>query len=145
MSPKSSTRLLLQTVARRPSKNRTTKNISDVSNITCENTGLFGVSTMLEAICFARFSCWKQKSMHRETVARQREKKDKVLWSVLQNRCQGKADGTVSGVILIRLTENSILMDEISDNIFREELNKLFLVKIQNRENCTWLSTTCRF
>ena len=72
---------------------------------------------------------------------REREKK-KSLWSVLQSRCQGKVDGTVWGVILFRLTENSILMNEISEKIWNEELNKLFLVKNQFRENYIWLSTT---
>ena len=35
-------------------------------------------------------------------------------------------------------------MDEISENTSNEELNKLFLVKIQLRENCTRLNTTWR-
>ena len=39
------------------------------------------------------------------------------------------------GVILFSLSENSALMDEISENIFNEELDKLSLVKIQFREN----------
>ena len=88
-----------------------------------------------------------KESMLRETVARHREteKKEKVLWSVLQSRCQGKVDGTVLGVILFRLTENSFLMNEISQKTWNEELNKLFLVKIQFRENnIHWMSTTWR-
>ena len=48
------------------------------------------------------------------------------------------------GVILCRLSENSFLMDDISEKIFNEELNKLFLVKIRIREDYTWLSTTWR-
>ena len=56
--------------------------------------------------------------MHRETVARQRE----------------RVDGTAPGVILFRLTENYILMNEISEKTWNEELNKPFLVKIQLRE-----------
>ena len=48
------------------------------------------------------------------------------------------------GVILFRLSENSFLMDEISENTFDEELTKLFLVKIQFRENYTRVSTTWR-
>ena len=48
------------------------------------------------------------------------------------------------GVILYRLTKNSILMNEISENTLNEELNKLFFVKIQFRENYTRLSTTLR-
>ena len=72
-----------------------------------------------------------RESMLQETVARQRkrERQEKVQWSVLQSRCQGKVDGTVLGVILFRLTENSVLMDEISEKTWNEELNKLFLVK----------------
>ena len=74
--------------------------------------------------------------MPRETVARQRERerKEKVM---LQSRCQRKVDGTALGVILFRLTVNSILMNAISENTLNEELNKLFLVKIQLRENKT--------
>ena len=50
---------------------------------------------------------------------------------MLHRRCQRKVDGTTLGVILFRLSEKSILMDEISENIVNEELNKLLLVKIQ--------------
>ena len=56
-----------------------------------------------------------------------------------------KVDGTVLGVILFRLTESSILMIEISEDTWNEELNKPFLVNIQLRENYTRLSTTWRF
>ena len=55
---------------------------------------------------------------------------------MLQSRCQRKVDGTVLGVILFRLTVNSIQRNEISEETWNEELNKLFLVKIQFRENC---------
>ena len=48
---------------------------------------------------------------------------------MLQSRCQGKVDGTVLGGILFILTENSLLMNEISEDTLNEELNKLFLVK----------------
>ena len=71
-------------------------------------------------------------------------KKEKVLWSVLQSRCQWKVDGTVLGVILFRLTENSMLMNEISEKTRNEVLNKQFLVKIHIKENYIWLSTTWR-
>ena len=71
---------------------------------------------------------------------KEKERKEKVLWSVLQSRCQGKVGGTVLGVILFRVTENSILMNEISENSLNEEL-KLFLVKTQFRGNYTQLST----
>ena len=55
----------------------------------------------------------------------------------MQSRCQRKIDGTVLGVILFRLTENSFLMIEIFEDTLNEELNKLWLVKIQFRENET--------
>ena len=42
-------------------------------------------------------------------------------------------------------TDDSILMNEISENTLNEELNRIFLVKIQFRENYTRLSTTRRF
>ena len=35
-------------------------------------------------------------------------------------------------------------MNEISEKTWNEELNKLFLVKVQLRENNIWLSTTWR-
>ena len=111
-------------------------NISDFSKITRENTGLFGVSTILEASVSHVSHGVSKDSMHRETVARQREreKKEKVLRSVLQSRFQRKVDGTVLGVILFKLTEKSILMNETSEKTWNEEHNKLFLVNIQLRE-----------
>ena len=109
-------------------------NISDFSKITRENTGLFGVSAMLEASVSHVSHGERKDSTHRENVARQREKKEKVLWLVLLNRCQRKVDGTVLGFIFFGLKQNYILMDEISEKTWNEELNKLFLVKIQLRE-----------
>ena len=43
---------------------------------------------------------------------------------------------------ILKTLRNSILTDEISENTWNEELNKLFLVKIQIRENYTRLSIT---
>ena len=60
--------------------------------------------------------------------------------AVLQSRCQGK----VVGLILFRLTKNSVLMNEISENTSNEELNKLFLVKILFGKDDSRLSTTWR-
>ena len=54
-------------------------NISDFSKITRKNSGLVGVSTMLEASVSHVSHGESKDSMHRETVARQREKKEKVL------------------------------------------------------------------
>ena len=62
---------------------------------------------------------------------------------MLQSRCQRKVNGTVS-VWVWRVTENSILMNGIFEDTWSEELNKLFLVKIQFTEDYTWLSRTWR-
>ena len=119
--------------------------ISDFSKATRENTGLFGVSTMLEASVLHVSHGECKDSMHRETVARQREREEREgsVISVAEPISR-KVDRTVLGVILFRLTENSILINEISENILNEELNKLFLVNIQLRENRTRLRTTWR-
>ena len=61
------------------------------------------------------------------------------MWSVLYSWCQGKVDGTELGVVLFRFSENSVLMDDIFEKIFNEELNKLLLEKNQNREDKTWV------
>ena len=50
-------------------------NISDFSKITRENTGLFGVSTVWEASVSHVSHGESKDSMHRETVARQRERR----------------------------------------------------------------------
>ena len=101
-------------------------NISDFSKITLENTGLFGVSTMLEAsVSFVSLG---------ESVARQRERKKRFRDQCCRVDVE-EVDGTVLGVILFRLTENYILMNEISEKTQNEELNKPFFVKIQLREN----------
>ena len=43
---------------------------------------------------------------------------------MLQSPCHRKVDGTVPGVILFRLTENSILMNEISEKTWNKELQQ---------------------
>ena len=42
------------------------------------------------------------------------------------------------------LKENSVLVNDISEDTSNEELNKVLMVKIQSRENYTRLSTTWR-
>ena len=59
---------------------------------------------------------------------------------MLESQCPEEVEETVQGVILVRLTENSILVNEIFENTFNEKLNKLFMVKIQFRENYAQLS-----
>ena len=51
-------------------------------------------------------------------------------------------DARVKVVILIRLSMNSIMMNEIFENTLNEEHDKLFLVKILFREKCIRLSMT---
>ena len=84
---------------------------------------------------------WKtKKACIGKPIARQREREREKEKRRYCDQCcrvdvKEKVDGTILGVILFRLSENSILMDEISENIFNEELNNLSLVKIQFREN----------
>ena len=63
--------------SRRPSAIRTTIT-SLTSRKSRENTGLFGVSTMSDASVSHVSRAESKASMHRDTVARQREKKEKV-------------------------------------------------------------------
>ena len=100
--------------------------ISEFSKTTRENTGL------------AKEAC-----LGKPLQGREKEVKEKVQRSLSQSRCQRNVDGTVPGDILFRLTEDSILMNEVSENTLNE-LNRIFLVKIQFRENFSRLSTTWR-
>ena len=128
--------------------------VSDKSRTTRENTGLFGVPTVCETsvshVSHGNFALQRgsQESMPRETVAgqRERERKGEREGSVISvtKSMSKKSRRRVPGVILLRLTENSFLMNEICENTLNEEFNKLFLVKIQFRENYTRLSTTWR-
>ena len=128
--------------------------ISDFSKNKRENTGLFGVLTMFESSVShvsQNYFCIQvesKESMHRETdcwTEREKERNEREGFVIsVVSRWQRKIDGTTLGVILFRLSENSILMDEISEIILNEELNKLSLVKIQFRENYFWMSTRWR-
>ena len=63
-------------------------NISDFSKITRENTGMFVVSTMLEASVSHVSHGVSKGSMHRETVARQRREGSVIS---VASRCQEKS------------------------------------------------------
>ena len=122
-------------------------NISDFSKTASENTRQFGVSTVVESSVLHVSHWWfcsseRKQGKHAIGKPLQDREREKVLWSMLQSRYQGKVDGTVLGVILYRLTKNSLLMNEISEDILNEELNNIFLVKIQFRANVSPLSTT---
>ena len=95
---------------------------------------------------------WKaKKACKQETVARQGERKGKenVLCSLLQSRfprkvielCEFELEESQK-IQFRRVSENAILMDEISWNIVNEELNKHSLRNIQFRKNHTRLSKT---
>ena len=110
--------------------------ISDFSKNTHENTRHFGVPTVFESSVLhvsQWWSCSSERKQRKHAIGKplqdQREReKEKVLWSVLQSRCQWKVDGTVL-VWVYGLTKNSFLMNEISENTLNEELNKQCLVE----------------
>ena len=109
----------------------------DISNFSKntpnENTGLFGVPRVFKS---------SVSHVSRGNFALQRGTQESMQsGSVLQSRVQRKVDGTVLGVILSGLTEDTILMNEISENTLNAKINRIFLVKIQFRENYTRLST----
>ena len=114
-------------------------NISDFSKITRENTGLFGVSTMLETsvshVSHGEFPLQGESKDSMQSGNRcWTERKRRFCDQCCRVDVKEKVDGTILRVILFRLTENSILMNEISEKTWNEELDKLFLRKIQFRE-----------
>ena len=84
-----------------------------------------------------------KKACNRETVAGQREIEEREGFVISAAESTSKERLTEQyweSFSSDSPTENSFLMDEISENIFNEEHNKLFLGKIQIREDKTWLS-----
>ena len=124
---------------------------SDFSKTTNENTSQFGVLTMFESSVLHVFHWWfcssdrkqRKHAIGKPLLDREKQKKEKVWRSVMQSRCQRKVNGTVL-VWVWRVTENSILMDEISENIFNEELDKLSKAENSIQKNYIWMSTTWR-
>ena len=88
-------------------------------------------------LCFADFSRWRKQRKPDSGNRGQAEDagRQTVLWLVLERHCIEIVDETVWGVMLTRLKENSILVNGISENTSSEELNKLFMVKIQFGES----------
>ena len=122
MSPTSSTRSLLWTMTRCSLTIQTSmKSLTSRKN-TRESTGLFGVPRVFEASVshVSHGGFWSSERKQRKHASGNRCKTERVLWSVLQSRCQGKVDGTGWGVILFRLTESSFLINEISENTWNE-------------------------
>ena len=96
-------------------------NVSDFSKTTNENTGQFGVHTVSESsvlhvsILFLRHK--RKKARNRKTVAGQREREERegFLISVAKSMSMKSRRNSI---ILYRLTENSILMTDSSEDIF---------------------------
>ena len=112
VSPSSSTRPLLQT-ARRPATIRTaiaslTSRKPHARTLDCSVfpqclKPLF--RTFLMVILLFREKA-EQGCLGRPLQDREKQRREKVRWSVLQSRCQRKVDGTALGVMLFRLTES---------------------------------------
>ena len=114
--------------------------ISDFSKATRENTGLFGIPTVFETTVSQ-----SQESMPRETVARQREREERegsVITGAESMSRKSRQNSTWNHSLQ---THRKLFSDGRElENTWNEELNKLFLVKIQIRDNCTRLSTRWR-
>ena len=88
-------------------------NISDFSKTTNENTSQLGAHAVFESsVSHVSHDDFAKKAYIGKPIARQRdrerERKEKVLWSVLHSRCQRKVNGTVL-VRVWRVTENPVL------------------------------------
>ena len=97
-------------------------NFSDFSKTICESTRQFGVSTFFESsvlhishwwFCFSKKACNRERG--KQSMSR-------------------KSRRNSAGSHSLRLTENCILTNEISENTLNDELNKLYLMKMQFRE-----------
>ena len=105
--------------------------ISDLSKITRENTGLFGVSAMSEASVSHVSPGESKDRMHRETVARQREEREGSVISAVKSMSKKSQRNSNRSNSLQTHREFYSDEREISENTLNEELNRLFLVKIQ--------------
>ena len=76
-----------------------------------------------------------QESMPRETVARQRERCEREGSVISATESMSKINRQNStGCHSLRTHRDSMLMNDISENTLNEEVNRIFLVKIQFRE-----------
>ena len=107
------------------------QNTSDFSKTLNENTSQFGVHTVFESSVLHVSHWW----CNRETVARQRKKRrfcDQCCRVDVKERlterylCESEES---QENLFWRVSENSILMNEMSENTLNEELDKLLLVK----------------
>ena len=79
----------------------------------------------VRSLCFARFSRWKQRkhAIGKSLLGRKRRKR-RFCDQCCRIDVKRKIFGTVL-VRVLRVTENPVVLDEISENIFNEELDKL--------------------
>ena len=148
MSAKSSTRLLLQTLTRRPSAIRTT-----ITSLTSRK------SHARTKDCSVCPQCWKplfctllignfalkrgsQESMPRETVAKQGERREREGAVISVTESMSKKSRRNSIRIRSLRTHRGLYSDEISENTLDEELNRTFLVN--SSAKIFWLRTTWR-
>ena len=134
-------------------------NTSDFSKTTNENTRQFGVPTVFESSVShvshddlalqieskesmqSGNRCWTERNRRKIMSCDQWCRVDVKERST--ERCQCESEESQK-ILFLRVSENSVLMDEISENIFNEELDKRFMVKIQFREDYIWMSTSWR-
>ena len=131
--------------------------ISLTSSKTHENKGLFGVLTMFESSVshvshdvFALQIDSKESMRSGNRCYTEKWKKEKVLWSVLHNRCQGKVNGTEL-VWVWRVTQNPTLKSlinfycdgwDLQEHLQQRARQAIDKRKIQIREDYIWMSTT---
>ena len=137
-------------MTRRSSTIRTTISPTLSKNM-IENTGRFGVSTVFESSVSKSFSLVilflkrkARKARNRETLARERKRRKRRFWDQwcrvdvkerLTERYLCESEESQK-ILFSRVSENSTLLFEISEDTWNEELNKLFFFgKIQFREN----------
>ena len=105
-------------------------NFSDFSKTTNENTRQFGVPTVFESsVSHVSHdgSALRIESKRKHAIGKplpDREIKEREGFVISGAESMSKK-GQRNGISVRRVSENSILMDEISKNIFNEELNKL--------------------
>ena len=125
-------------------------NISDFSKITRENTGPFGVSTMLEAfvshIYHGGFALQREskESIPQETVARQRQEREGAVISVTESMSKKCRPNSIRSHSL--QTHREFYSDErdLRGHLERRAQQAILDKKIQFREHYTRLSTTRR-
>ena len=145
-------------MTRRSSTIRTTISPTSRKNM-IENTGRFGVSTVFESSVSKSFSLVilffkrkARKARNRESVARERKRRKRRFWDQwyrvdvkerLTERYLCESEESQK-ILFSRVSENSTLLFEISEDTWNEELNKLFFLGKFSSEKIFWMSTSWR-